>query len=148
MPSGYPVPTVGGGLPPATLPPLPYVPPVTYPPVTTTPPRTTTTPPPTSTVSPAPKCPAGPSKAQVLAVLKGLPGIPAKELAVTEGPFCSGSWQFAVVRIAGEAKAEELFVVTTGTPTTLKVIEAGTDVCSTEVQTKAPPGIRVLACGA
>jgi len=154
LPSGYtgavPLPTYG--LPTATVPPLPYVPPPTLPPVVTTPPRTTTTTPPTTRTTPPSlppaKCTNGPTKAQVLAVLKGLPGIPDKELVVTEGPFCSGSWQFAAVRIAGETKAEQLFVVTTGTPTALKVIEAGTDVCSTEVQTKAPAAIRIRACGA
>ena len=151
LPSGYtaPVPLPTGGLPTAAVPTLPYVPPyvppATLPPVATTPPRTTTTP--TSTVSPAAKCTNGPTKAQVLAVLEGLPGIPAKELAVVAGPYCSGSWQFAAVRIADEEKAEQLFVVTTGKPTALKVIEAGTDVCSTEVQTRAPAGIRVRACG-
>lgn len=152
QPSGFvaPVPVPTGGLPPGTLPTLPYVPPATLPPVTTTP---TTTPPtttPTSTVSPAPRCRSGPTTTQVLAVLKGLPGIPEQELAVAEGPFCSGSWQFATVQIAGEdpKAAEQIFVVTTGAPTALKVIEAGTDVCSVEVQTKAPAGIRVRACGA
>ena len=155
VPSGYslPVPLPTGGLPTATAPTLPYVPPyvppATLPPVTTTRPTTTTTTrPPTSTVSPAPRCANGPSRAQVLAVLDGLPGIPAKELVVAAGPFCSGSWHFTEVRIADEDKAEQLFVVTTGTPTTLKVIEAGTDVCSTEVQSRAPAGIRVRACGA
>ena len=153
LPSGFtaPVPVPTGGLPPGTLPTVPYVPPATLPPVATT---TTTTPPwttaPTSTVSPAPRCRSGPTATQMLAVLDGLPGIPEQELAVAEGPFCSGSWQFATVQIAGEdpKKAEQIFVVTTGTPTALKVIEAGTDVCSVEVQTKAPAGIRVRACGA
>ncbi|MEU8230142.1 hypothetical protein AB0C12_11120 [Actinoplanes sp. NPDC048967] len=163
LPSGItapvPVPTGGlppgglppGGLPPGALPTLPYVPQATLPPpvVTTTPPRTTTAAP-TPTTTPAPKCRSGPTAAQVVAVLKGLPGIPDRELAVSDGPFCAGSWQFAQVQIAGEdpKKAEQLFVVTTGTPTALKVIEAGTDVCSVEVQTKAPAGIRVRACGA
>lgn len=151
LPSGLtapgPVPT--GGFPPATLPTVPYVPPATLPQVTTTttPPSTTR---PTSTVPPAPRCGSGPSAAQMLAVLEGMSGMPDRELAVAEGPFCSGSWQFAVVQIAGEdpKNAERLFVVTTGTPTALKVIEAGTDVCSVDVQSKAPAGIRVRACGA
>lgn len=152
LPSGFtpPVPVPTGGLPPATL---PYVPPATLPPAVTVPPRTITTTTatrPTSTVSPAPKCRSGPTTAQVLAVLKGLPGIPDRQLAVTDGPFCSGSWQFAQVQIAGAdpKAAEQLFVVTTGTPTALKVIEAGTDVCSVTVQNTAPAGIRVRACGA
>lgn len=157
--SAYPVPSAftGGaplptnGLPPVTLPTLPtvpYVPPATVPPIvpTTTPPGFT---PPTPTVSAAPKCRSGPTAAQMLAVLQGLPGIPEEELKVAEGPFCSGAWQFATVQIAGQdpKEAEQLFVVTTGTPTALKVIEAGTDVCSVEVQAQAPPGIRVRACG-
>jgi hypothetical protein len=153
LPSGYtpvvPLPT--NGLPPATVPTLPYVPPATLPPpVTTTPPRTT--PPttrPTSTVPPAPKCTSGPTAAQMLAVLEDQPGLPDEELKVVSGPFCAGSWQFATVRIADAdpKKAEELFVVTTGPPTALEVIEAGTAVCSAEVQTRAPAGIRVRACG-
>jgi hypothetical protein len=158
LPSGItaPVPLPTGGLPPGTVPTLPYVPPTYVPPatlplVTTTPPRTTTTTTaPTPTTSPAAKCRSGPTPAQVVAVLKGLPGIPDRKLAVADGPFCSGAWHFARVQIAGEdpKKAEQLFVVTTGTPTALKVVEAGTDVCSVEVQTKAPAGIRVRACGA
>ena len=156
LPSGFtaPAPLPTGVLPTATLPPLPYVPPATLPPVlTTTPPRTTTpaTTRPTPTVPAAPKCTSsGPTKAQMLAVLEGLPGIPEEELAVAEGPFCSGSWQFATVQIADEdpEDAEQLFVVTTGRPAALKVIEAGTDVCSAEVQSRAPAGIRVRACGA
>ncbi|GAA3349697.1 hypothetical protein GCM10020358_72770 [Amorphoplanes nipponensis] len=154
LPSGLtvPAPVPTGILPPATLPTVPYVPPATLPPVATTPPRTTTTTttPPAPTVSLAPKCRSGPTPAQMLAVLKGLPGIPDRKLAVADGPYCAGSWQFAAVQIAGEdpKEAEQLFVVTTGTPTALKVIEAGTDVCSVEVQSKAPAGIRARACGA
>jgi hypothetical protein len=148
LPSGYttPVPVPTGGVPPAPVATVPYVPPATLPTTTAT---TTPTTSPTPTVKPAGKCTSGPAKVQVLAVLKGLPGIPAEELVVAEGPFCSGSWQFAAVQIAGEDPddAEQLFVVTTGKPATLKVIEAGTDVCSTEVQTRAPAGIRVRACG-
>jgi hypothetical protein len=153
LPSDFtaPAPAPTGALPPVVVPTVPYVPPATLPPIATTPPRTTTpTTRPTPTVSPAARCRSGPTKAQVLAVLEGLPGIPERKLAVAEGPFCSGSWQFTTVQIAGQdpKKAEQLFVVTTGKPDALKVIEAGTDVCSTEVQTRAPAGIRVRACGA
>jgi hypothetical protein len=151
-PSGLPgaaVPLPTGGLPPATVPyvppaTVPYVPPATLPPVVTTRPTTTT-----PTVTPAPKCRSGPTAAQVLAVLHGLPGIPDKELKVVDGPFCSGTWQFAQVQIADvdPDSAEQLFVVTTGKPAALKVLEAGTDVCSVAVQSTAPAGIRVRACG-
>jgi hypothetical protein len=153
LPSGYtpPLPLPTNGLPPATIPTLPYVPPATVPPVITTPPRTTVpTTRPTSTVPPAPRCTSGPTAAQLLAVLVGQPGMPEEELKVVQGPFCASSWQFGTVRIADAdpKTAEDLFVVTTGTPTALEVIEAGTDVCSTEVQSRAPAGIRVRACGA
>jgi hypothetical protein len=148
-PSGLPGATVPGlptgGLPPATV---PYVPPATLPPVITT--RPTATVPTTPAASPAPRCRRGPTAAQLLAVLHGLPGIPDEELKLVDGPYCSGSWQFGQVQIADvdPDSAEQLFVVTTGTPSKLTVIEAGTDVCSTKVQTSAPVGIRVRACGA
>jgi hypothetical protein len=38
-------------------------------------------------------------------------------------------------------------VVATGAGTTLALVAAGSDVCIERVQTTAPPGIRVLACG-
>ncbi len=38
-------------------------------------------------------------------------------------------------------------VLATGKGTTLTFVAAGSDVCSNRVQTSAPPGIRVLACG-
>ena len=38
-------------------------------------------------------------------------------------------------------------VVATGKDATLTLVAAGSDVCSDQVQTAAPPGIRVLACG-
>jgi len=38
-------------------------------------------------------------------------------------------------------------VVATGKDTTLTLIAAGSEVCIDQVQTTAPPGIRVLACG-
>lgn len=152
LPPGFTAPVPTGTLPTAVLPTLPYIPPATLPTTTTTTTPTRTTAPttaPTSTVSPAARCRNGPSAAQVLAVLEGMPGIPEEELAVTAGPFCAGAWQFAAVEIADAPdKAEELFVVTTGTPTALRVIEAGTDVCSPDVQSRAPAGIRVRACGA
>jgi hypothetical protein len=122
----------------------------TYPTSTTTPPPTTTSPT-TPGPSPAAKCTSGPTAAQVIAVVKERPGIPEAELKVIDGPFCSGTWQFSIVEIAAadaEDEYEPLQVVSNGTPASLKVIEAGTDVCSLKVQNEAPPGIRVRACGA
>ncbi|MDT5033202.1 MAG: hypothetical protein QOC94_3373, partial [Actinoplanes sp.] len=50
---------------------------------------------------PAARCTSGPTGAQVLAVVKGTPGIPDRELAVHAGPYCSGSWQFTELELAG-----------------------------------------------
>jgi hypothetical protein len=132
------VPSAIGGYP--TLPPA--IPTIPVAPAFTTP---STTPPPT----PAPRCTSGPTRAQVLAAIKGRAGIPDDDLAVTEGPYCSRSWQFTIVGIAGAADdtVEPLLVVTTGQPAALRVIEAGTDVCTDRVEDDAPPGIRVRACG-
>ncbi|WP_203837357.1 hypothetical protein [Winogradskya humida] len=136
---------------PVITPPL-YTPPLYTPPVVV--PTTTTTPTPTPTTqgpSPAPKCTGGPSAQQLIAVVEGTPGIPDEPLKVTTGPFCSGNWQFSVMEIVAddaEDEYEPLAVVTTGLPAALKLIEAGADVCSNEVQTQAPIGIRVRACGA
>jgi hypothetical protein len=139
-----------GALPvvPTTVPPVATVPPYpTYPTLTTptTVPTTATTPPP----APAALCTGGPSKAQILAVVAGKPGIPDDQLEVSSGPFCSGGWQFAELRIKGKDDDEEdpLLVVTKGKPASLTLLEAGGDVCSDTVQSDAPPGIRVRACG-
>jgi hypothetical protein len=37
--------------------------------------------------------------------------------------------------------------VSTGRGSTLALVAAGSDVCVNRVETEAPPGIRVLACG-
>jgi hypothetical protein len=126
------IPTVppGDGIPVPT----PVVPPTTVPP------------------SPAPKCRSGPTAAQILAAIRGKPGVPVDEpLRVSSGPFCAGTWQFAAVGLQSDPddkKSDPLLVVTRGRPTALTVIEAGADVCSDRVQGDAPAGIRVLACGA
>jgi hypothetical protein len=161
--SGYPsgiVPTMPAtvpttGLPayptagmPTTYPAYPTYP--TYPTSTTTPPATATSPTRTGP-PPAPKCTKGPSAQQVLAAVKNRPGVPTADLKIIAGPYCAGTWQFSTVEIAAadaEDKYEPLQVVSNGKPETLKVIEAGTDVCSVKIQNEAPPGIRVRACGA
>jgi hypothetical protein len=127
---------------PTTVPPVATVP--TYPALTTPPTTAPTTPP-----APAPLCTSGPSKSQVLAVVKGRPGIPDDQLEVSSGPDCSGSWQYAELRIKGKGDDEEdpLLVITKGKPASLTLVEAGADVCSDQVQADAPAGIRVRACG-
>nr|BFE67034.1 hypothetical protein GCM10020092_003350 [Actinoplanes digitatis] len=150
FPSPGVVPGLPTALPTAGVPTYPTAGVPTYPTATTTPATVTTTP---TTVrpSPAPKCVNGPSGQQVLTAVKGRPGVPATELKVIDGPFCAKSWQFTIVQIAeadSDTPAEPLLVVTKGSPATIKVIEAGTDVCSIKVRTEAPTGIRVWACGA
>jgi hypothetical protein len=147
-PSGLPS-YLPGGLPP-TLPPtgLPTYPTPTYPTLPTTAPTTapTTTRP---TPSPAARCTGGPTKQQVLDLVQGKPGIPDEDLTVTEGPYCAASWQFAILGIAGRDTddVEPLLVVSTGRPSALRLLEAGTDVCTDRVERDAPAGIRVRACG-
>lgn len=116
---------------------------------TTTEPATTVSP--TPTPSHASRCTGSPTGAQILAVVKteGKEGIPKKTLKVDDGPFCSGTWSFTTVEVAGEStdEVEPLMVVATGKDATLHLVGAGSDVCTDQVQTDAPPGIRVLACG-
>ncbi|OJF13827.1 hypothetical protein [Couchioplanes caeruleus] len=83
-------------------------------------------------------------------MVRGTAGIPDRALTVIDGPFCSGKWQFSTIEIvprSGEQKPEPLFVVTTGKPSALQLVEVGTDVCTKRVRSDAPPGIRVRACG-
>ena len=144
---GYPT------VPPPTLPGFPPVNPPVYPPLTLpagNPPPTTPTTPASPRPTPAPLCANGPTKAQVLAVIDGEPGIPPNDdLIVYAGPYCSGTGQFTTVEKAGKNpdNFDPLFVVTTGKPNALVLIEAGADVCSDQVQSQAPKGIRVRACG-
>jgi hypothetical protein len=152
--SGLPVPSFASpSLPPVGQPTYPGVQPTyptypgtrpTYPPA----PRITT-PRPSPTPTPAARCRSGPSEKQVLDVLKtqpGMPTAPGTEFAVSEGPYCSGSWQISTIVIKG-ANQDPLLLVTTGRPGALKVVAAGGDVCTGKVEDDAPTGIRVRACG-
>lgn len=152
---------VGSGVPAGGLPTLAATPPVlptaalptgvlptyqTYPVQTTTVPTTKS---PTPTPSHAAKCSGEPTGAQILALIKGKPGIPAVTLKVDSGPYCSGTWSFTTVEISGksEDQLEPLMVVATGKGATLGLVAAGSDVCNDPVQASAPSSIRVLACG-
>ena len=139
-------PTLPGQLPPAPVVTPPAYPTPTYPPYPTL--TTTPTTPASPTPSPAAKCKNGPTGAQVLAAVKGRAGIPDEDLDLHAGPYCSGSWQFTELEIAGkdDDEVEPLLVVTRGKPSALTVVETGADVCSDQVQNDAPPGIRVRAC--
>nr|WP_221380541.1 hypothetical protein [Actinoplanes polyasparticus] len=135
-----------------TYPTVPAYPTQVYPTPTPTPTVTTTAPettPATPTPSHAARCTAQPTRPQILALITGKRGIPDKPLRVYEGPFCSGAWSFTTVEVTGADAddLEPLMVVATGAGTTLALVAAGSDVCIERVQTAAPPGIRVLACG-
>ena len=125
-----------------------YRPPVAVPTTRRTP-RTTTTTRPAPTTSPAPPCTGGPTREQVLSLVRTAPGVPTEPtgLAVSEGPFCAGVWQLSLVVIQGQTR-DPLLVVTRGSPGAITLIAAGGDVCTDEVESGAPPGIRVRACGA
>lgn len=151
------VPTTTGPLAPTLVPTYPAYPTTqAYPtPTRTTAPAPTTAPTAPLTVSPtptpshAPKCSGEPTARQILSLIEDDPGVPDARLAVAGGPFCAAGWSFTTVKLAGEKadEAEVLMVVATGKGSTLAKVAVGTDVCNNRVQSKAPPGIRVLACG-
>jgi hypothetical protein len=106
---------------------------------------------PTPTPSHAPKCAGAsqPTGAQIVALVKGKPGIPNATLKVDDGPYCASDWSFTRVEVAGKTEDQEdpLFVVAFGAGAQLQFVTAGSDVCNDPVQQSAPAGIRVLACG-
>ncbi len=109
-------------------------------------PATTPAAPAATKPKPAPACTSGPTAAQVIALARTAPGIPAGlPMTVAAGPYCQSSWQYT--RINTRTGEDPLLVVSTGAPAALKLVEAGQDVCSDKVAASAPAGIRVLACG-
>lgn len=88
-------------------------------------------------------CAGFPPVAPVVALLRSK-GIVGRSTSVTArvGPLCAGSWQYTVVVTGAQ---EELQVVTTGPPSRLRLITAGTYVCTPEVLTQAPAGILTVA---
>jgi hypothetical protein len=88
-------------------------------------------------------CNGRPGLDRVLAVLraKGLVSGSAKVTAQA-GPLCAGTWQYTVLDVVGQGPLQ---VVTQGPPASLRLVTAGTDVCSTELRTQAPLGILTAA---
>ncbi|GIE80819.1 hypothetical protein Aph02nite_67690 [Actinoplanes philippinensis] len=164
LPASPPLPRAGGSLPAGSVPAGGLPPPSIYspPPVATpsypyptstytypTPPtvRPTTTPPTTTTgptPSYAPRCSGEPTAAQIVTLAESSPAVPDENVSVLDGPYCASGWSFATVGMTG---AEPLFVVATGTGATLTLVTVGTDVCNPTVKTRAPAGIRAMACG-
>lgn len=91
-------------------------------------------------------CGGEPSGDDVIALLRDEGVLDADvEAEVTDGPRCSGTWQYAVVSVP---RLDPLQVVTQGEPDDLELVTAGTDVCIPEVRIQAPQGIRTAAaCG-
>lgn len=89
-------------------------------------------------------CAGRPTGAQVIRALRRdsnlLPG--RARVTVETGPVCAGTWQYTVVTMPGR---EPLAVVTRGAPGALRLVTAGTNVCSAPVRAQAPPGIRATA---
>jgi hypothetical protein len=118
---------------PATPPPTPPLPPPTLPPT------------PALDAPVAGACPDGPSGARVVALVRGAGGIIPSGVRVRakSGPFCAGRWHYSVLDVTGH---EELQVVTRSDTGSLRLVTAGTDVCTVEVRTAGPTGIRAIAC--
>ena len=89
-------------------------------------------------------CAGRPGVDAVVALLRRTPGAPPSSVAVTvqSGPLCAGGWQYTVVL---PDRREPLQVVTRGEPDALTMVTAGTDVCTIEVRSAAPQGIRSAA---
>jgi hypothetical protein len=89
-------------------------------------------------------CAGRPSADQVVALLRRTPDMLPRGATVTvrTGPLCAGTWQYTIV---SAPEREPLEVVTKGPPGSLVLVTAGTDVCSIEVRTAAPIGIRTAA---
>ena len=88
-------------------------------------------------------CNGKPGVDRVVALLKAK-GVLSGSASATaqEGPLCAGTWQYTVLNVTGQGPLQ---VVTKGPPTALKLVTFGTDVCSVEVRTEAPFGIRSQA---
>ncbi|MEV4754052.1 hypothetical protein AB0J86_02910 [Micromonospora sp. NPDC049559] len=91
-------------------------------------------------------CQGRPSAAQVIALLRRADVVPAQaQASVSTGPLCAEEWQYTVVQVP---KRDPLQVVSKGSPGSLKLVTAGTDVCNIPVRVEAPPGILSRACAA
>jgi hypothetical protein len=90
-------------------------------------------------------CNGRPSVAQIVAAIRRDRGdaVPAGVTpTASTGPLCADSWQYTVLSIRGR---DPLQVITRGTPAALKVVTAGTYVCTAAVNATAPTGIRTAA---
>ncbi|MEQ4300667.1 hypothetical protein ABNF97_04610 [Plantactinospora sp. B6F1] len=103
----------------------------------------TPTPRPTALVA----CPPGaPSRDQVTALLRRAANLPRSgRVTYRTGPLCLEDWQYSIVTVADR---EPLQAVTRGRPGKLRLVTAGTDVCTITVRAEAPPALRTAVCDA
>jgi hypothetical protein len=144
----------GCGTPPELNPPGSKVP---SPSATASPPPTTALQPPPPPPPPSPTASAGfsedyavacggrPTADQVVTLLKRRGLLPnSYRTQVTTGPMCAGTWQWTVL----DTSNGPLQALSEITGNTLRLITAGTDVCTIEVRAGAPAGIRsAIGCG-
>ncbi|HEX6498597.1 MAG TPA: hypothetical protein VF054_06145 [Micromonosporaceae bacterium] len=84
-------------------------------------------------------CAGTPAADRIIALLRARGWLSARTPAtVSVGPLCAGTWQYTILSVSGH---EPLQVVTEGPPTGLRLVTAGTDICTIEVRTTAPAGI-------
>ena len=67
---------------------------------------------------------------------------PPSIATTTIGPLCSGDWQYTALDVPGTGLLQ---VLTRGPSGALRLVTAGTDVCTATVRAQAPPGIRTVA---
>jgi hypothetical protein len=88
-------------------------------------------------------CAGHPTGEQIVALLRRTPRLVPADGPVTFqiGPLCAGTWQYSVVIAAGQ---EPLRALTQGRPAELRLVAAGSDICTAVVRASAPPGFRTL----
>ena len=88
-------------------------------------------------------CNGQPGLDRVVALLKAKGLVPGSAtVTAKEGPLCAGTWQYTVVSVPDLGPLQ---VVTQGPPGALRLVTAGTEVCSVPVRTQAPYGILTVA---
>lgn len=91
-------------------------------------------------------CPGEPSGKQIIELVRGrrglLPG--SARVSVRNGPLCAADWHLTTLDVSGY---EPLQVVSRDRSGSLRLVTAGTDVCTAEVRVASPAGIQTLACG-
>lgn len=99
--------------------------------------------PPSFSVSYAAPCGTYLPLEEILAALRAGQVLPAGATATAvEGPLCSGDWQFTVLTVTGVGTMQ---AITRGGPGSLRLVTAGTDVCTPTVKLQAPVGLLAVA---